>query len=37
MITLDLPRLRGHPEKHDSAVGVDHGEARAGDAAEVFG
>ena len=34
---LDLPRLRGHPEKHESAVGVDHGKRRQGQAAEVFG
>jgi len=34
---LDLPRLRGHPEKHESAVGVDDGETRAGQAADVFG
>ena len=27
---LDLPRLRGHPEKHESAVGVDDGETRRG-------
>ncbi len=34
---VDLPRLRGHPEKHESAVGVDDGETRQGQAAEVFG
>ena len=31
------PRLRGHPEKHESAVGVDHGKRRQGEAAKVFG
>jgi hypothetical protein len=34
---MDLPRLRGHPEKHESAVGVDHGKRRQGCAAKVFG
>ena len=34
---VDLPRLRGHPAKHESAVGVDDGETRAGQAADVFG
>jgi hypothetical protein len=34
---LDLPRLRGHPEKHESAEGVDDGERRRGQAANVFG
>jgi len=29
-VGLDLPRLRGHPEKHESAVGVDHGKRRQG-------
>jgi antitoxin Phd len=36
-LLMDLPRLRGHPAKHDSAVGVDDGETRAGQAADVFG
>src|SRR5258708_1692894 len=27
---LDLPQLRGHPEKHESAVGVEHGKRRQG-------
>jgi hypothetical protein len=35
--SLDLPRLRGHPAKHESAIGVDDGETRRGQAADVFG
>ena len=34
---LDLPRLRGHPEKHESAVGVDHGEEWQEQTTKVFG
>jgi hypothetical protein len=29
-VKLDLPQLRGHPEKHESAVGVEHGKRRQG-------
>ena len=35
--SVDLPRLRGHPEKDESAVGADDGETRRGQAADVFG
>ena len=34
---VDLPRLRGHPEKHESAIGVEHGKWWQGQAANVFG
>jgi hypothetical protein len=34
---LDLPRLRGHPEKHESALGVGDGEERQRQAEIVFG
>jgi hypothetical protein len=26
---LNLPRFRGHPRSHESAVGVVHGQAQA--------
>ncbi len=32
---VDLPRFRGHPEPHESAIGVCHG--KEDDEAEVFG
>ena len=32
-----MPRLRGHPEKHESAVEVDHGKRRQGQAGDARG
>src|SRR5216684_3073378 len=37
MTQMDLPWLRGHPEKYERALGMGDGETRRGQAADVFG